>query len=93
MSAAYRCGSHGPFAEHSHHCPRCIEEAREILRQIHAALEPWFPAMDRAVHAYITRVAVSDDLPDNVHAAFREQLQECATPSAEVEAIPLRMVL
>ena len=28
----YECPEHGGYREHSHHCPGCIGEAREILK-------------------------------------------------------------
>lgn len=42
------------------------------------------------VHAFIPRVAVdkNDDASE-----FEKELQECAAPSAEVEAIPTRLIL
>ena len=33
---SYSCSLHGPYHEHSHHCPNCIEEARALLRNFHA---------------------------------------------------------
>ncbi len=43
-----------------------------------------------AVHAYVTRIAAHEgqDL-----SQFERELQETRKPSAEVEAIPLRMIL
>ena len=43
-----------------------------------------------ALHAYIPRVAVEKDA-DN--SQFEDELTECKAPSAEVAAIPLRMIL
>ena len=42
------------------------------------------------VHCYITRVAVD---PHQNIAQFEAELRECRTPSAEVQAIPLRLIL
>lgn len=42
------------------------------------------------VHCYITRVAVDQD---QNHAQFEAELRECRTPSAEIQAIPLRLIL
>jgi len=42
------------------------------------------------VHCYITRVAVANDRD---HAEFERELQEHAAPSAEIAAIPLRLLL
>ncbi len=42
------------------------------------------------VHCYVTRVAVP---LDQDHSQFQAELQEHQAPSAEVAAIPLRMVL
>lgn len=43
-----------------------------------------------AVHAYITRIAVGEG---EDCTQFEVELQECAKPSAAIEAIPLRMIL
>lgn len=45
------------------------------------------------VHAFITRVAVPVDAPAEEIARFEAELAECRTPSADVAAIPLRLVL
>ncbi len=42
------------------------------------------------VHAFISRVAVKNDQD---HSQFERELQECRTPSADVEALPARLVL
>jgi hypothetical protein len=42
------------------------------------------------VHAYITRVAVSEDQNQE---EFARELAACAAPSKEVEAIPMRMII
>ena len=42
------------------------------------------------VHCYITRVSVSKDADCT---QFEAELQECRPPSAEVAAIPMRMIL
>ncbi len=42
------------------------------------------------VICYITRIAVAED--DN-HEQFRKELNEQRSPSPEVEAIPLRLIL
>ena len=42
------------------------------------------------VHAYITRIGV--DRGEDA-SQFERELQECRVPSAEVEAIPVRLVL
>lgn len=43
------------------------------------------------VHCYITRVAVHTSITDQ--SQFERELKEQKTPSAEVAAIPLRMIL
>lgn len=43
-----------------------------------------------AVHCFITRVGVRDDQDVS---QFEQELAETRAPSAEVEAIPLRMIL
>lgn len=42
------------------------------------------------VHCYITRVAVHND---HDHTQFERELAEQRTPSADVQAIPLRLIL
>ena len=46
-----------------------------------------------AIHAYIPRVAIADGQPANVYAQFETELKEQRKPSAEIRAIPLRMIL
>ncbi len=43
-----------------------------------------------AVHCYIPRVAVRNDLDQS---QFEAELVECRKPSFEIEAIPLRMII
>ena len=43
------------------------------------------------VHCYITRVAIDKDEPRAEE--FQKELQEQKVPSAEIEAIPLRMII
>ena len=45
------------------------------------------------VICYVTRIAVRDDAGYSAHDQFRRELEECRKPSAEVEAIPLRLIL
>lgn len=45
------------------------------------------------VHCYITRVAISEDEPADVKAFFEKELQEQRKPSAEIAAIPLRLII
>jgi hypothetical protein len=42
------------------------------------------------VHAYITRIAAAEDAD---LAQFERELQETRKPSAEIEAIPMRLIL
>lgn len=42
------------------------------------------------VHAFITRVAVGKNEDTQ---QFEKELQECTVPSAEIEAIPIRLIL
>lgn len=44
-----------------------------------------------AVHAYITRIAASAKDPDL--SQFEKELSECRTPSVDIVAIPLRLIL
>lgn len=43
------------------------------------------------IHCFITRVAIDNDEPRAEE--FEKELQEQKTPSAEIQAIPLRMIL
>ncbi len=43
-----------------------------------------------AVHCYITRISVASEEDTE---QFEQELQGCKAPSAEIEAIPLRMIL
>jgi len=36
----YGCEVHGGYSRHSHHCPGCITEAREIVRALHERASP-----------------------------------------------------
>ena len=47
------------------------------------------------VHCYVTRIAVAkdEDCPQVEMERFERELQEQRAPSAETEAIPLRMIL
>jgi hypothetical protein len=42
------------------------------------------------VHCFITRIAVNND--EN-QAQFQQELTECRTPSADIQAFPLRLIL
>lgn len=43
------------------------------------------------VHAYITRIAIDENELDK--SQFEQELQEHKKPSAEIDAIPLRLIL
>lgn len=43
------------------------------------------------VHCYITRIAIDKDEPNA--SQFQRELQEHSAPSAEVEVIPMRLIL
>lgn len=45
------------------------------------------------VHCYITRVAVAEGRPADDYTQFEQELQQQKAPSAEIAAIPLRMIL
>lgn len=45
------------------------------------------------VHCYITRIAIGENEPAEVHERFKRELQEQRTPSAAIQAIPLRLIL
>jgi len=44
-------------------------------------------------HAYVTRIAVAEGLQPEQYRDFEFELNETRKPSAEIEAIPLRMIL
>jgi hypothetical protein len=45
------------------------------------------------IHVYITRIAHSKDLPLQKQHEFKKDLLEQKVPSAEIEAIPTRLIL
>lgn len=45
------------------------------------------------VHCFITRIAINEKESEEAQAQFKNELQECRTPSAGIEAYPLRMIL
>lgn len=45
------------------------------------------------VICFITRIAVKESEPPEVHARFKSELQEHRPPSSEANAFPLRMIL
>lgn len=45
------------------------------------------------VHCYITRVAVDHNRPEHELAEFERALQEQEAPRADVQSIPLRLIL
>jgi hypothetical protein len=44
-------------------------------------------------HAYIPRIAVAEGLPASHYAEFERELEEQRKPTAEIDAIPLRLIL
>lgn len=46
-----------------------------------------------AVHCYMTRVAVAEGQDQSVYEQFARELNEQHKPSADVKAIPLRLIL
>lgn len=46
-----------------------------------------------AIHCYIPRIAVAEGLDSRVYAQFQAELKEQRKPSAEIQAIPLRLIL
>lgn len=45
------------------------------------------------VHCFITRIAISKDEERDVQQQFERELQEQAAARAELQAIPLRLIL
>ena len=45
------------------------------------------------VHAYITRIAVSEDRPDHELKEFSDALQETEKPRPDIAAIDARLIL
>lgn len=72
-----------------------IEATDKIVEVNGVPARIWMGKTDQGVdcHLFVTRVAVSEDYPPEVHAAFREALRETRKPSTEVEMYPLRLVL
>jgi hypothetical protein len=60
--------------------------------RLHLQARIWEGCTEKGVrfHAYIVRVAVANDLDQTQFAA---ELQETRTPSADVAAIPMRLIL
>ncbi len=70
-----------------------IESTEKIvhLNNVPARIWEGKTASGIKVHAYITRIAIDKDEPNQEQ--FQRELQEHKPPSAEVQAIPLRMIL
>jgi hypothetical protein len=69
-----------------------IESTTKIVKLDGMDCRIWEGQTERGikVHAYIPRVAAKDDQD---LAQFEQELVEQRKPSAEIEAIPMRMVL
>ncbi len=69
-----------------------IESTTKIVRLNGVPARIWEGETDSGIpiHCFITRVAVHNDLN---HEQFERELSECRAPSADVQAIPLRMIL
>lgn len=69
-----------------------IESTTKIVKLDGIDCRVWEGQTERgvAIHAYIPRVAVRND---SDASQFEEELKEQRAPSAEVEAIPMRMIL
>lgn len=47
------------------------------------------------VHAFVTRIcpSIPQPVPPELSQEFERDLQECEAPSADIQAIPLRLIL
>lgn len=70
-----------------------LESTEKIVHLNGLPARVWEGTTDSGVkiHAFITRVAIDKDEPNSEQ--FKKELQEHRPPSAEIQAIPLRMVL
>lgn len=69
-----------------------IENTSKIVQLNGVPARVWEGQTDSGipVHCYITRIAVHND-EDSTQ--FEKELQECRVPSADVEALPLWLIL
>lgn len=70
-----------------------IESTDKIVHLNGVPARIWEGVTDSGVkvHAYITRIACDKDEPNTEQ--FEKELQEHRPPSAEIAALPLRMIL
>ena len=71
-----------------------IENTSKIVHLDDVPARIWEGKTDSGIPVicYITRIAVPEG--ENVnHDEFRRELMECKAPSAEVEAIPLKLII
>lgn len=72
-----------------------IENTTKIVELNGVPARVWEGTTEAGVkmHAFITRVAVANSEDPAVHDLFRQELHEMKAPSADVQAIPLRLIL
>lgn len=72
-----------------------LESTNKLVRLNGISARIWEGTTEAGVkvHCYMTRIAVKNDQPLEVYAEFERELKETRVPSADVEAIPLRMIL
>lgn len=74
--------------------PSTIQEAWDAavaaIADVPARIWEGHTASGIPVHCYVTRIAVENGLD---HTEFERELQEHRVPSADIEAIPLRLIL
>lgn len=78
-----------------------IESTSKIVTLVNGRDGPELPARiwegktehGDLVHCYIVRIATPEPVSPETDARFKKDLQECARPSAGVQAIPLRLIL
>ena len=70
-----------------------IESTEKIVHLNGVPARIWEGITDSGikVHCYITRLAIDKDEPNS--AQFEKEFHEHRVPSAEIQAIPLRMIL
>jgi len=69
-----------------------LESTTKIVRVNGVPARIWEGTTDSGipVHCYVTRIAVAQGQDTT---QFERELRECRTPSVEVEALPLRLIL
>lgn len=72
-----------------------VESTEKIVTLNGVPTRVWEGISERGVkiHCFIARVAVAEGRPSKEYEQFERDLKEQAKASAEVEAIPMRLIL